>query len=105
MRVIIDKQVDTIIREFYTEALRLHPTLDSQTIILKIHRLYDSLEILGRFPHIYAVAQFRDEWKEKEYRVLVCEDFLFAYKVYDDPTTGTQYVYIHDAVHSLLYHD
>ena len=35
----------------------------------------------------------------------VIEDFLFGYKVYRDPETKEQYVYVHDVVYSALYID
>lgn len=104
MRVIIDKQVHLSIKEFYSMAMELHPSLDLQTVLLKVYRLYEALEILGRFPYIYSTARFKNEWIKKQYRVLVCEDFLFAYKIYTNPKTKETYVYVHDAVHSRLYY-
>lgn len=102
MKVYIDQQVHWRIEDFYENALLNHEALDEVTIIKKIARLYDSLESLGTYAHIYPMARFKEEWINKEYREYICEDFHFAYQIYllDN---GTEIVRIHDAVHSLLY--
>ena len=77
--------------------------LDEVTVIKKIDRLYDAMESLGTYAEIYPIARLNAEWISKGYQEFICEDFHFAYKIYtmDD---GEKIIWIHDAVHSLLYH-
>ena len=105
MRVIVDDRVHDVIENFYKVSLRLHPTLDEMTVERKKDRLYDALETLQEFPFRNAEARHKEEWKRRKYLVLICEDFLFGYKVYTDPETKEQYVYVHDVVYSSLYID
>jgi hypothetical protein len=103
MRVFIDKEVHLQIESFYEAAMAHHITLDEVTVIKKIDRLYDAMESLGTYAEIYPIARLNAEWISKGYQEFICEDFHFAYKIYtmDD---GEKIVWIHDAVHSLLYH-
>ena len=103
MRVFIDKNVHLQIESFYEAAMTHHISLDEATVIKKIDRLYDAMESLGTYAEIYPIARLNPEWISKGYQEFICEDFHFAYKIYtmDD---GERIVWIHDAVHSLLYH-
>ena len=105
MIVIIDEAVDRAIDNFYLFAMEIHPSLSEETVNRKKDRLYDSLQQLGDFPYMCPIAQHRADWIEAGYRVCSRENFLFAYQIYEEPTTHTCFVYVHDAVHSLLYHD
>lgn len=102
MKVYIDKQVHHQIEVFYDNALLLHEALDEITIKKKIDRLYDALESLGTYAHIYPLARYKKEWVKLRYREFICEDFHFAFQIYT-LEDGTEIVRIHDAVHSLLY--
>jgi hypothetical protein len=104
MRVVVNEKVQENLNEFYAIALRLHPALDEVTVMHKLDRLYASLEDLGKNPYLYTYAQYKKEWKEKRYRVYSKEGVLFAYTIALDES-GETYVRVHDAVHSLLYHD
>lgn len=104
MRVFIDKNVHLSIEEFYDAALLLHNALDEQTILSKVNRLYEAMEALGSYARIYPLARLKGEWIEKEYREFICEDFHFAYQIYMLPN-GEEIVRIHDACHSLIYHE
>ena len=105
MRVIIDDRVHDTIENFYQVSLRLHPTLDEVTVERKKDRLYAALETLENFPFRNSEARHKEEWIRRKYLVLICEDFLFGYKVYNDPETKEQYVYVHDVVYASLYKD
>ncbi len=74
------------------------------SIINKMNRLYDAMEALGDYARIYSKARLKKEWIEKEYREFICEDFHFAYQIYTLPD-GEEIVRIHDACHSLIYHE
>lgn len=104
MRVFIDTIVHDTIERFYSIALELHPALDEVTVLKKINRLYSALESLGDYPHIYAKARYKTSWQEKGYREFICEDFHFAFQIYT-LETGERIVRVHEAVHSLLYHN
>ena len=105
MRVVIDSKVQESLDEFYAISLRLHPGLDESTVMHKLERLYASLEALGNSPYLYnRYAQYKKEWKEKMYRVYSTEDIIFAFTIALDDS-GETYIRVHDAVHSLLYHD
>ena len=103
--MIVENRVQEVIEHFYEVALQLHPALDEITVEKKKDRLYAALDILSRFPRMYSTARYNQEWIAKKYRVLVCEDFLFAYNIYYDAEIDEYFVVVHDAVHSLLYHD
>ena len=102
MKVYIDRHVHWRIEDFYENALLNHTTLDEITVMKKVHRLYDALENLGNYAHIYPLARLKKEWTTKEYKEFICEDFHFAYQIYT-LEDGTEIVRIHDALHSLLY--
>lgn len=102
MKVFIDQKVHWQIENFYENALSNHETLDEITVMKKINRLYEALESLGTYAHIYPLARYKTEWIEHEYREYICEDFHFAYQIYT-LEDNTKIVRIHDAVHSLLY--
>jgi hypothetical protein len=104
MRVFIDKGVHASIENFYDMVLSLHDALDEQTILKKVHRLYDAMMDLGDYAKIYPLARLKKDWINKEYREFICEDFHFAYQIYT-LSNGEEIVRIHDACHSLFYHD
>ena len=103
MRVFIDKAVHEEIMSFYQAALAHHITLDETTVQKKIDRLYGALESLGDYADIYPIARLKSVWVSKGYHEFICEDFHFAYKVYQ-LEDGESIVRVHDAVHSLLYY-
>lgn len=43
MKVIIDRTVHFVLDEFYETALRLHPSLDKETISKKMERIFTKL--------------------------------------------------------------
>lgn len=103
MRVVIDSKVHASIQEFYDAAMMRHATLDFQTVQKKITRLYDSLETLGSYPALYAKARLKEDWVASSWREYICEDFHFAYEICEDDN-GEDYVWVRDAVHSMLYY-
>lgn len=103
MRVFIDRVVHEEIMSFYQAALAHHITLDEVTVLKKIDRLYDALDSLGDFAHIYPIARLKPVWVSKGYHEFICEDFHFAFQVYQ-LEDGERIVRVHDAVHSLLYY-
>lgn len=104
MKVIIDEHVHQTILEFYAISMRLHITLDEATVMAKVERLIGAMYGLGTFYYIYPEARFKKSWKEAGYREMIVEDFHIAFRIEMDED-GEQYVAIHDAIHSLLYHD
>lgn len=103
MRVIIDNEVHLAIEDFYRAAMVRHITLSFQTVEDKKNRLYDAIEDL-RFNHrIYPKARLKQGWIDAGWQEFICEDFHFAYEFGYDKN-GEEVVYVHDAVHSLLYH-
>ena len=105
MKVIVDDSVHHRLNEFYFNALLNHPALDEMTVIYKVERLYAALEQLGKYASALPVARLKTEWIALEYREYIVEDFHFAFRIYTDETCGISYVYVHDACHSLLYHE
>ena len=103
MRVFVDKKVKAVLDSFYTAALKLHVSLDEEVVVQKKDRLLDSLESLGAFPSKYPLSRVHREWIQKGYREFIVEDFHFAYEVCEDEE-GLPFVWVHDAVHSLLNH-
>lgn len=103
MKVIIEEQVYQSILEFYAISVRLHPTLDEETVMAKIERLVGAMNDLGKHPFLYAEARLKKSWIASEYRETIVEDFHIAYKVETDED-GEQYVAVYDAVHSKLYY-
>ena len=83
-------------------ALKKHEALDEATVVNKIHRLYDALDTLSETAEIFPRARLNEDWISKGYREFLCEDFHFAYQIYelDD---GERIVRVHDAIHSMLY--
>lgn len=104
MQVLISKRVHLAIEEFYDIALLCHPALDEITVIKKMQRLYDAMESLGKFAHIYPVARYKDDWIKMGYQEFICEDFHFAYRIVENEY-GHEVVLIEDACHSFLYHN
>ncbi len=104
MKILVSRKVHLAIEEFYDIALQRHPTLDEETVIRKMNRLYDSMEALGKYAHIYPLARHKNEWVKKGYREFICEDFHFAYMIAEDEN-GEEMVLIEDACHSFLYHN
>ncbi len=103
MRVFIDKAVHKEIMSFYRAALSHHITLDEATVLKKLDRLYDALESLGTYAEIYPYARLKADWISKGYHEFICEDFHFAFKIYQ-LEDGEEIVRVHDATHSLLYY-
>ena len=104
MRVLISRRVHLAIEEFYDIALQLHPALDEETVMRKMERLYEAVESLSEYAHIYPRARYKSEWVRKGYKEFICEDFHFAYMISEDEYDEEQ-VLIEDACHSLLYHN
>lgn len=105
MIVIIDEAVEKAIDTFYLFAMDLHPSLSEEAVQEKKNRLFNSLRTLEKFPSRFPLAQHRADWIRAGYRVYSCENFLFAFDICEEPDTHIQFVYVADAVHSLLYHD
>ena len=104
MRIIVEERVDQAIDAFYDASILIHwHTLSHETVERKKNRLYDGLESLADYATIFPKARLKQEWIENNWQEYICEDFHFAYKIHtmDD---GEKIVWIHDAVHSLLYH-
>lgn len=103
MEVYIDKEVHEELVSFYQAALRHHEALDEATVVNKISRLYNALDSLGDTAEIYPGARLKKDWISKGYREFLCEDFHFAYQIYelDD---GERIVRVHEVVHSMSYH-
>lgn len=59
MKVIIEEQVHQAILEFYAISMRLHPTLDEETVLAKVERLIGAMYDLGKHPFIYADARLK----------------------------------------------
>lgn len=104
MEVFIEKLVHQQIVEFYEVAMSKHITLDENVVSHKIKRLYDAIELLGRYAEAYSVARLKREWITNGYREYVFEDFHFAYQIYTRED-GSRIVRVHDACHSLLYRE
>jgi len=104
MKVYISRSVHLAIEEFYDIALQRHPALDEETVIRKMQRLYDAMESLGKYAHIYPLARYKSEWLKKGYKEFICEDFHFAYTIVENEY-GEEIVLIEDACHSFLYHN
>jgi hypothetical protein len=103
MEVYIDEEVHKKLISFYQAALRNHEALDEATVVNKIIRLYDALDSLGNTAEIYSLARLKEDWISKGYREFLCEDFHFAYQVYD-LEDGERIVRVHDVAHSMSYH-
>lgn len=105
MEVFISQTVHFKLNEFYEIALQLHPSLDEETISKKMARLYAGLDQLKKYATIYNKARLHPLWIQQDYRECIIEDIHFGYKIYTDDETGEPYVYVHDACHSLMYHE
>ena len=103
MNAVVDSVVWEKIDAFYDAALARHVTLGEETVIKKKNRLVSSLDDLGKCPALYAKTRQKDEWLSAGWREYICEDFHFAYEICEDDN-GDDYVWIRDAVHSLLYY-
>ena len=103
MKVIIEEQVHQSILEFYAVSMRLHPSLDEETVMAKVERLTGAMFDLGKHPGIYAEARLKQSWIAAGYKETIVEDCHIAYRVETDED-GEQYVAIYDAVHSKLYY-
>ena len=101
MRVQIDNKVHRELETFYVVSMQMHPTLDRETVLRKLDRLYDAVYMLGNFANIYPLARVRRSWVAKGYREMICEDFHFAFSVIH-LEDGKPVVYVFDAVHSKL---
>ena len=103
MKVIIEEQVYQSILEFYAISMKLHPSLDEETVMAKVNRLIGAMYDLGKHPGIYAEARLKKSWIAAGYRETIVEDFHIAYRVEIDEDEE-QYVAVYDAVHSKLYY-
>ena len=103
MRIIIDDEVHLSIESFYRAALQNHISLGFQSVENKKNRLYDAIESLRTYHRIYPKARLKQQWIEAGWPEFICEDFHFAYESGYD-TNGEEVVYVHDAVHSMLYY-
>jgi hypothetical protein len=103
MEVYIDKEVHQKLVSFYQAALSHHEALDKATVVNKIIRLYDALDSLGDTAEIYPIACLKQDWISKGYREFLCEDFHFAYQIYE-LDEGERIVRVHDVVHSMSYY-
>ena len=104
MKVIIEQHVRLSIIEFYAVSMQLHPALDEATVQAKVDRLIASMYDLERFYFIYPLARLKQSWQAAGYREMIVENFHIAFCIEQDED-GEQYVVVHDAVHSLLFHD
>ena len=104
MQVLISRSVHHAIEDFYDIALQRHPALDEETVMRKMQRLYDSMEAVGKYAHIYPLARYKNDWIKKGYKEFICEDFHFAYRIVENEY-GEELVLIEEACHSLLYHN
>ena len=103
MRLFIDEKVHRAIDNFYDVSVLLHyNTLSYETVMSKKQRLYNGIRTLSDMSGVYAKARLKQEWIDAGWREFICEDFHFAYEVCDDEF-GVPYIWVHDAVHSLLY--
>lgn len=104
MKVIIEEQVRLSILEFYAVSMQLHPTLDEPTVMAKVERLIGAMRELDKFYFIYPVARLKQSWIEAGYKEMIVEDFHIAFRIETDEE-GDRYIVVHDAAHSLLYHE
>lgn len=103
MRVIVDNKVHEALVDFYEVAKNRHVALGTRVIIRKMQRIYAGLEELGKYAHACPKARLRKDWVDKGYQECLIEGFHFAFEVFLDEETGEQFVYVHEACHSLLY--
>ena len=101
MRVIVSPMVRIKIKSFYQSAMTNHPLLSEETVMSKMNRMLDCLEILA-FIQGFKKAQYNRLWIANGWRELIVEDFHFAFEVVKT-TDGERVVIVRDAVHSLLY--
>ena len=104
MRIFVDDKVDAAIDAFYDAALKLHwNTLSEETVLRRKDNLYNGIRTLGN-PHVtFRKARIKKEWIESGWNEFICEGFHFAYEICNDEN-GDPYVWVHDAIHSQLYH-
>ena len=103
MEVYIDEEVHKKLISFYQAALKNHEALDEATVVNKINRLYDALDSLGDTAEVFPIARLKEDWISKGYQEFLCEDFHFAYQIYD-LDDGEKIVRVHDVTHSMSYH-
>ena len=101
MRVYVDQQVYDVMEQFYDISMRIHPTLDYETVIAKIDRLEHALEDFANYAELLHKKPYRKDWRDAGYFEYTVERFHFAYKVYQLPT-GEKVLYFYDAVHETL---
>lgn len=102
MQVRISHFAEDKIEQFYFFAMQRHPSLSRETVIAKLARMREKLEVLGVFPNGFALAE-NQEWREKGYRELNVEKFRFAYQELIDPKTNEHFVYIFDVIYETEY--
>ena len=103
MRVIIHNEVHDVLVDFYEFAKNKYITLDASVVIHKMQRIYDALGELGRYAYVCPKARLRKDWIDKGYQECLIEDFHFAFEICLDEESGEEFVYVHEACHSLLY--
>ena len=101
MRVVIDRKVYDVLKEFYTISCRIHLSLEYSTCIAKMKRLERAMFEFANYAEILHKEPYRNDWRELGYYEFVAEDFHFAYRVYVLPN-GEKVLRYHDAVHSVL---
>lgn len=103
MRLFIDEKVHQAIDNFYDASVFLHyHTLSLETVIRKKQRLYDGIRSLSECSGMFPKARLKQNWIDAGWHEFICEDFHFAYEILDDEY-GESYIWVRDAVHSLLY--
>ena len=104
MRVIIEDKVWQTLDDFYKVSIELHPTLDEVTVLNKLERLHHALLELGKWPELYQIARYKQNWIRKGYKVYYCEGIHFAFTI-DITPAFERVVRVRDACHHTLYHD
>lgn len=101
MRVIVSPIVRIKIKDFYQASMTNHPLLSEETVMRKMNRMLECLEILA-ITQGFKKAQYNRQWIVNGWRELIVEDFHFAFDVVKIPD-GERVVIVRDVVHSLLY--
>lgn len=102
MRVIVSPIVREKVKEFYRTAMINHPLLSEETVMRKMNRMFNGLQVLA-VTQGFKKAQYNRIWILKGWRELEMDGFHFAFEVVQT-TDGERVVIVQDAVHSLLYH-
>lgn len=102
MNVYFEDVVYEKLRDFYIAAMQNHITLSRETVKRKIWRMYNELQILGKFQG-FRKARLKQQWIGQGWHEFSCEGFIFAYEVCVDPETEEQCVWVRDVEHGSLY--